>query len=280
MTTSQPSFQSIFGDELDDYLKSRKEQEYLLVDVREPAEYEQGHIPGAKLLPLGQIEARIDELDTDKELIFYCASGNRSRVASMLVAESGLAPKAVVNVEGGYYAWDGKVLTDFPRVELFGDLSDRAAVLKTAMNLEKGAWLFYRSLREEPDAAAFRKAAETLVKLEHRHAEILYRYWRQTAGEESPPPFQELFDELPGDVLESGQSLDQALAAVRSLPLESCAGFADLALDIEYRAYDLYRNLAVGSKGVEEQETYFRLASQEKGHIRLIAATLKECFSS
>ncbi len=53
------------------YMREHQEEEYLLVDVRQPKEYARGHIPGAVLMPLGELTARMVELPVDRDLIFY-----------------------------------------------------------------------------------------------------------------------------------------------------------------------------------------------------------------
>ncbi len=64
-------FRNITADELREYMRMHKEEDYLLVDVRKPDEYEKGHIPGARLLPVGELSARLSELPQDKDIIFY-----------------------------------------------------------------------------------------------------------------------------------------------------------------------------------------------------------------
>jgi len=74
-----------------------------IVDVREPWEYKQGHVPGAMLIPLGQLSARVSELDPEKPIAVICASGNRSQSAAALLGQKGF--KTVYNVSGGTGAW-------------------------------------------------------------------------------------------------------------------------------------------------------------------------------
>jgi len=64
-------FRNINADELRWYMQNHREGEYLLVDVRQPREYGQGHIAGARLLPLGELSARLSELPGDRDVIFY-----------------------------------------------------------------------------------------------------------------------------------------------------------------------------------------------------------------
>lgn len=76
----------------------------LIVDVREPYEYAEGHIPGSKLIPLGQLTAHLNELGSkDEEMIMVCRSGGRSGQASHQLA--GLGYKKVLNMQGGMLAW-------------------------------------------------------------------------------------------------------------------------------------------------------------------------------
>jgi hydroxyacylglutathione hydrolase len=75
----------------------------LVVDVREPWEYRQGHVPGAMLIPLGQLSSRLNELDPERPVAVICASGNRSQSAAALLGQKGF--KTVYNVSGGTGAW-------------------------------------------------------------------------------------------------------------------------------------------------------------------------------
>lgn len=74
-----------------------------VVDVREPWEYRQGHVPGAVLIPLGQLASRVNELDPGTPVAVICASGNRSQSAAALLGQKGF--KTIYNVLGGTGAW-------------------------------------------------------------------------------------------------------------------------------------------------------------------------------
>ena len=74
-----------------------------VIDVREPHEYDAGHVPGAKLIPVATVYARRDELPRDKEIIFLCAVGQRSALACEMAAATGLT--RLYNLEGGTEAW-------------------------------------------------------------------------------------------------------------------------------------------------------------------------------
>ena len=78
----------------------------LLLDVREPSEFAAGHVPGAVLMPLGQVAARMGELPADREIAVICRSGARSGRATQLLTAQGLRAQ---NVAGGMLAWRGPV---------------------------------------------------------------------------------------------------------------------------------------------------------------------------
>jgi rhodanese-related sulfurtransferase len=99
--TSNAKYRDVSVDEADKLLK--QPNTYLL-DVRTPEEYAEGHLEGAKLIPVGELESRLGELDAEKEkeLVVYCRSGNRSAKASEILSKKGYK---VANVEGGINAW-------------------------------------------------------------------------------------------------------------------------------------------------------------------------------
>jgi len=76
-----------------------------ILDVRTPREYKQFSIKGAHLLPIGQLQARIKELEAYKndDVFVYCATGNRSTVASKILADAGF--KRIYNLRYGAYDW-------------------------------------------------------------------------------------------------------------------------------------------------------------------------------
>lgn len=77
--------------------------EYLLIDVREPDEYEQGHLPGAILMPMSEFQMRMDELDEDATIVLVCATGNRSsRVGDFMTAQG---YSDVYNLLDGTMGW-------------------------------------------------------------------------------------------------------------------------------------------------------------------------------
>lgn len=73
-----------------------------VIDVREPLEYVSGHVPGAQLIPMGQLPSRVGEVPGDGPVYVVCASGNRSRAVAEFLVHQGYD---AVNVAGGTHAW-------------------------------------------------------------------------------------------------------------------------------------------------------------------------------
>lgn len=76
----------------------------LVLDVREPFEWRSGHIPGAKLISLGQLSQHLADMPKDREIVAICRSGHRSMVACSRLAAEGFR---VRNLAGGYLHWSG-----------------------------------------------------------------------------------------------------------------------------------------------------------------------------
>jgi hydroxyacylglutathione hydrolase len=74
-----------------------------VIDVRSPAEWEAGHMPGVKNFPLGGLEDRLDELPRGRPLVVYCQGGSRSAIATSLLQTRGIGE--VVNLAGGFSEW-------------------------------------------------------------------------------------------------------------------------------------------------------------------------------
>ena len=112
-------FENMTADELRAFRETHSEKSYLLIDVRQPPEYEQGHIPGARLMPLPEVESGLFSLPSDWDLIFYCQNGGRSQWAASLAGEGEVSEKAVYNLMNGLLGWEEKILPGYPRVKIF-----------------------------------------------------------------------------------------------------------------------------------------------------------------
>ncbi|MBN8236605.1 rhodanese-like domain-containing protein [Halobacillus kuroshimensis] len=80
-----------------------------LIDVREPKEFDGGHILGARNIPLSQLNNRLVEIRKDKPVYLYCQSGARSARAAMTLHKKGYNDLNML--EGGFKKWTGKIKT-------------------------------------------------------------------------------------------------------------------------------------------------------------------------
>jgi hydroxyacylglutathione hydrolase len=101
--TAGGDIQDVSPRELYQLLQDGNGSRPAVVDVREPWEYAQGHVAGARLIPLGELAKRVQELDQARPVATICASGSRSQIAASLLAQRGFAK--VYNVQNGMYGW-------------------------------------------------------------------------------------------------------------------------------------------------------------------------------
>jgi len=92
--------------------KLDQKKNVILLDVREPHELEISSLPNAKLIPLGQLAGRLNELNTENEIVVFCKTGNRSKRALDILISSGF--KNVKNLKGGINAWAKSVDPSLP----------------------------------------------------------------------------------------------------------------------------------------------------------------------
>lgn len=81
----------------------KRDQGAFILDVREPDEWQQFHIPGAQLIPLGELAERSAEIPQDQEIVVVCRSGNRSAVGRDILRDAGFTQ--VTSMAGGMLDW-------------------------------------------------------------------------------------------------------------------------------------------------------------------------------
>ncbi|HMU74625.1 MAG TPA: molybdopterin-synthase adenylyltransferase MoeB [Elusimicrobiota bacterium] len=90
-----------------------RKDKFVLIDVREPNEWDIARIPGAKLLPLSEIAERANELDTADDIVVHCKSGVRSQKAIGVLKQLGF--RRLTNVKGGILAWSDEIDPAVPK---------------------------------------------------------------------------------------------------------------------------------------------------------------------
>jgi rhodanese-related sulfurtransferase len=271
---SAPDVEDLSAAELRTYMERRHEKDYLLIDVRQPFEYARGHIPGARFLPLMELEASLYALPAERDLVFYCHSGGRSQAAAALAAEAEVTRGRIINLAGGMLAWDGAAVAGQPRVQIFDQAAGLAELLLAAMNLEKGAWRFYGGMQRRLAGGPLAERLAALGSAEIGHARLIYPYWAQSQA--APPPFETLFQRLEGEILEGGQPLESAMETLAALPEGACLRLLELALAMETAAFDLYRTLAERRDG-QARSILLDLSQAEKRHLRSLVDALADC---
>jgi molybdopterin/thiamine biosynthesis adenylyltransferase/rhodanese-related sulfurtransferase len=93
--------------------KIDRKDKFVLVDVREPFEYDISRIPGSKLIPLGELPARLSELDSADDIVLHCKVGGRSAKALRILQEAGF--RKLNNLQGGITAWSDEVDPSIPK---------------------------------------------------------------------------------------------------------------------------------------------------------------------
>ena len=99
---SRPQYTELTAQEASIFIKNTQP---LVLDVRTPGEFKRGHLPDARLLPVQQLQKRVGELAAFKNenILVYCATGNRSTVASKILIDSGF--QRLFNLRYGYADW-------------------------------------------------------------------------------------------------------------------------------------------------------------------------------
>lgn len=272
-------YENLDAKGLEKMLASKGLDAFSLVDVRQPEEYKGGHIPGARLLPLGDVEGELERLEPEngKDVVFYCAGGKRSAMAARLAVNSGRFTGRIFSLDGGFGGWQGMALPDFPNVALFSEADSLQDKLLRAMEQEKGAMRLYQSVLEAATGKIICSLMHELASFEEGHARVVYTHLKRAWQKDTPlDDFETLFDSLRGDVLEGGRSLDDLDPWIEDARSGSCINLAELAMELEMSALDLYENLALQQDDPEARKVFESLANQELGHARLLMKHLDD----
>jgi adenylyltransferase/sulfurtransferase len=111
-----PAAPATAADQIDPaVVKARSDsgEDFQLIDVREPHEYQICRIPQARLIPLGELPKRLHEIDRSRPIVVHCKTGGRSAKAADLLRRNGFA--GVLNMTGGILAWSNKVDPSVPK---------------------------------------------------------------------------------------------------------------------------------------------------------------------
>ncbi|WP_371381502.1 rhodanese-like domain-containing protein [Sporomusa aerivorans] len=93
---------------VDEALTLWQNKEAMIIDIRTKEEYQEGHIPDAPFIPVGELESYLSELPESEKVLLICSSGNRSGRTTGLLRSKGF--ENVDNIDGGMLAWRGPVV--------------------------------------------------------------------------------------------------------------------------------------------------------------------------
>lgn len=258
-----------------DLLREKEAGAYNLIDVRQPGEYEQGHIPGAALVPLGDLYEREREIDRSRPTVLYCRSGNRSRAAASILLDAGFVD--VFSMEGGIQAWRGLVVDGPPEagMVLFSGREKPEELIALAWSLEEGSRRFYQGMAstlEDREAAGL---FDGLVRAEDHHKTALVSVYREVTGDTTASAIPEAFflGAVPGEVMEGGMSVTKALEWVKDKDVNDVL---DLSIALESHAFDLYVRMARELAGESAKRIFQVLAAEEKVHLDRMVLLLEK----
>lgn len=255
------------------YIKEHPEGTFTLLDVRQPSEYEESHIAGAKLIPLPQLTDRLDELDPNKPLLVYCAVGGRSQAAAQLLAGKGY--DAVYNLKGGIKAWQGKTATvpvQLGEIHLRGDESLQE-VLVFIYSMESGLERFYQKASA---ATAGTPAAGLLSKLagiETVHKEKVIQLYVDLDPQGAD---RARFESGASIVLMEGGFDIERFFDQNQKVMQTIAGVFDIAMMLETQGLDLYLRYAQQAREEKAQQALYKIADEEKAHLTALGRLLEE----
>lgn len=273
--------QTLYSDEVQNFIKEHSEGDYVLLDVRQPGEYEQEHLPGAKLIPLPQLIDSLEELDAAKPIIVYCAVGGRSRMATQLLTNLGFSN--VVHLQGGIQAWEDRTATgprEFHLDFIKGDESPEEIIL-LAYRMEEGLNKYHTAIMAKTDDTALRALLTALIKAEENHKKTLLELWPTDLlrpalqSRKAPPDHISEFSATEPNLMEGGIDMDAFMKQNQPF-LKDVSGYLDLAMMIETQALDLYLRMAADCQNELTQEILFRIANEEKAHLGLLGKYLNE----
>lgn len=248
--------------------------EYTLLDVRQPWEYEEFHLPGAMLIPLPELVEHLDEIEPKEPILVYCRAGGRSMAAAKLLAGNGYTD--VYNLQGGAAAWLGSAaygpmdlgLIDFSEIKSPGDAVARAFDMEN--NLQNYYLRWVDTEETESGVALFAE----LARFEEVHKDVLYRLYSKVEPE---PRTREEFEAgalgTSRGLSEGGVEINAFLEEYAEI-LDGLEGILMLGMMIETQAYDYYIRCARASETRETREAFEHLAREELAHLKLLGLRL------
>lgn len=239
-----------------------------LLDVRQDFEYAEGHLPGARNIPLPELADRLNEVDRNLPVLVYCRGGMRSLAAANMIAGQGF--REIMSLKGGILAWEG-ALAQGPvdlGIAALAEAATPAALLERAWGMELALERFYGALAgraTDPQLAAlFRK----LAGYEDKHRRTLVEIWSRLEGGEVKAFEVRAKATMVTGILEGGVTSKDYLGLMND-PADTAEAL-ELAMAVEAQALDLYMRRAGDAPDADLRRTLMLLAEEERAHLKVL----------
>jgi rhodanese-related sulfurtransferase/rubrerythrin len=263
----------ISADETKELLKAKPQDKLEIIDVRQPAEYERGHITGAKHIPLSTLADNIEKLDTSKTIVTYCQRGVRSRSAAALLKRKGF--ENIFSMTGGIEAWNGNVASGEYDAGLYL-IEGRKTVeefVALAWGLEEGARKFYSRVMDLVTDSEVKDLLSALVKAEENHKAALGKTLSRIKEKEMTDDM--IIDDSLDNIMEGGISVDKAVEWIGNQE-NSLVSVLELSMHLEANSLDLYMKIYDELEDDDTKHIFSGLVEEEKTHLAMLGNLLNE----
>jgi sulfur-carrier protein adenylyltransferase/sulfurtransferase len=266
---------TMFPDEAKAFIDGNEEGTFTLLDVRQPFEYEDAHLPGAKLIPLPQLADSLESLNRHQPILVYCAVGGRSAMAARLLSHH--AFENVFHIQGGINAWEettasGPVAFHLKFVE--GDESPQE-MISIAYRMEEGLRKFHQEVESRTVDEGLRHLLHGLIQAEENHKKRLLDLLETAARGDQEASSRIARDPVSEESLMEGGIDIHEFMHDNARYLQSVSGYLELAMMIETQALDLYLRMASESANPLTREVLYRIGDEEKTHLAMLAQYLE-----
>jgi len=263
----------ITADDTKALISNKQQDELEIIDVRQPAEYERGHITGAKLIPLSTLADNIEKLDVSKTIVTYCQRGVRSNSAAALLKRMGF--EDIFSMKGGIEAWNGNVATGDYDAGLFL-IEGRKTVdefVTLAWAMEEGARIFYSRAMDLVMDTEAKDLLSTLVKAEENHKASLAKTLSRIKEKDMTDDI--IKNSSLDNIMEGGISVDKAIEWLGDQE-DSLISVLELSMHLEANSLDLYMKMHNELENDEVKNVFSGLVKEEKAHLARLGNLLNE----
>ncbi len=264
---------SIDSNQARDYLKEKSADEVTILDVRQPNEYASGHIPGARSIPLPELTEQMQQIDPDKPIVVYCASGGRGRMAAQLLLGQGFTD--IINVAGGFNLWNSEVafFGEERGLALFDGVTSVESALAVAYSLEAGLREFYDDMANQVDSDSARQLFHQLSQIEVKHQDRILEQYAEATGETVT---REIFESHQVSAVLEGGLTTEEYANLLMPSTDTLADIIELAMSIEAQALDLYLRASRKADNAAGKKALLQIADEEKAHLARLGKLMDE----